>query len=176
MKKAFLILLLAAWAASAAASTLIRDEQVRQTPSASAPVVANFAKGTQVDVVGRQGGWVQVKVQGKTGWVRLLSVRSSSGGSAGAGEELGGVVGLATKRNDNRVVAVAGLRGLNEEDLKTAHFDASQLKKLDSYVVGRQAAENFAARGKLHARSVAYLPEPAQSAAPASNDWEGRLP
>jgi hypothetical protein len=178
MKKGLLALLLAAWTASAMAAstgTLIRTEQARVTPSTSAASVAQLTSGTQVEIVGRKGGWLQVKAQGKTGWVRLLSVRSSKGGSAGSAADIGGVVGLATRRNNNQVVAVAGLRGLNEEDLKGAHYDAAQIKKLDSYTVSRQQAESFAARAGLQSRHVAYLKAPVQQSAPSTEGWDRSL-
>lgn len=177
MKKGLLALLLAAWTVSALAAssgTLIRTEQVRTTPSASASAVTQLTSGTQVEIVGRKGGWLQVKAQGKTGWVRLLSVRSS-GGSAGSAADIGGVVGLATQRNKNQVVAVAGLRGLNEEDLKSAHYDAAQIKKLDSYTVSRQQAESFASRAGLQSRHVAYLKAPVQQSAPSTEGWDRSL-
>lgn len=179
MKKGFMALLLAAWAVSAMAAssgTLIRTEQVRATPSAGASAVTQLASGTQVEIVGRKGGWLQVKAKGKTGWVRLLSVRSSAG-SAGSAADIGGVVGLATQRNKSQVVAVAGLRGLNEEDLKSAHYDAAQIKKLDSYTVSRQQAESFAARAGLKSRQVAYLKAPVQQSTPSSTEgWDRSLP
>lgn len=178
MKKGFMVLLLAAWTASAMAAstgTLIRSEQVRATPSPSGTAVIKLPSGTPVEVVGRKGGWLQVKTKGKTGWVRLLSVRSSSGGSAGSAADIGGVVGLATQRNNSQVVATAGLRGLNEEDLKGAHYDAAQIKKLDSYTVNRQQAESFAARAGLHSRHVAYLKAPVQESAPNTEGWDRSL-
>jgi hypothetical protein len=176
MNKRFLALLVAAWSSMAIASSgiLTRAESARTAPSASAKPVAQFASGTQVDVIGRKGGWLQVNAHGKTGWVRLLSVRSSAGGSGGA--DIGGVVGLATQRNNKQVVAVAGLRGLNEEDLKSAHFDAAQLGQLDKFQVSPQQAKAFAAKGKLQARNVAYLNPPPEEKAPASNGWKGTLP
>ncbi len=176
MKKALWVWLLTAWAGCAMATpgSLIKAEQARATPSARAKIVAQLASGTQVDVINRQGGWLQVQAQGKTGWVRLLSVRSATGRAGGA--DLGGVVGLATQRSNKQVVAVAGLRGLSEEDLKGAHFDAAQLTTLDTYKTSRQQADSFAAKARLKARSVAYLNPPPQKAAPAANNWEGRLP
>ncbi|MDR3394795.1 MAG: SH3 domain-containing protein [Parasulfuritortus sp.] len=176
MKKTLWACLLTVWAgyAMATTGTLIKAEQARATPSAKGKIITQFASGTPVDVINRQGGWLQIKAQGRSGWVRLLSVRSATG--RGSGADLGGVVGLAGKRNNNQVVAVAGLRGLSEEDLKGAHFDAAQLARLDTYKTSRQQAESFAAQAKLKARNVAYLNPPPQKTAPAANNWEGRLP
>jgi hypothetical protein len=178
MRKTFLALIISVWTASAMATsgTLIRGEQARATPSTSAKSVASLGSGTPVDILNRRGGWLQVKVQDKVGWVRLLSVRSGTSGSANSAAELGGVVGLATKRNSNQVVAVAGLRGLNEEDLKSAHFNAAELGELDTFKTNRPQAESFAKQGQLYPHSVAYLNPPPQNTAPATNRWEGVLP
>lgn len=154
-------------AALAASSTLIRSQPLYASPSAASKALLTVPKGSQVEVQSRTGGWVQVSYQGHKGWVRLLSLRSGSSG----GNALGDVVGLTQKR-DNKVVAVAGLRGLDEEDLKHAHFNADELKRLDQYQASASGAERFAKQGMLSRRSVAFLPKP-QASRPSATPWEG---
>ncbi len=146
-------------ALAASPGSLIRDETLRSQPSATAASVGSVAKGAAVDIIGRQGGWVQVQ-SGKThGWVRLLSVRAGSGGAAGAG--IGDVVGVATNKSDpSRVVAVAGVRGLSEEDLKKAAFNPAELAKLETLGVTEAQANAFATKSGLKATAVAELPNP----------------
>ena len=152
-----LVLSVPAWAAR---GSLLRAESLRTAPAADAPIVAELARGTAVDAVGRQGGWIRVRNGAQTGWVRLLSVRPGQAGERGVG--FGEVTGLIARRPDaSRVVSVAGVRGLSEENLKTAKFNARQLEKLDSYAVGAEAARAFAAEQGLRARQVAQLPAPA---------------
>jgi hypothetical protein len=131
--------------------------------------VGSIGKGAAVEIIGRQGGWVEVQ-SGKTrGWVRLLSVRAGSGGAAGAG--IGDVVGVATTRSDpSRVVAVAGVRGLSEEDLKKAAFNPAELAKLEGLGVTEAQASVFASRSGLKATSVAELPNPQKQ---QSNEFGG---
>ena len=163
-----LAVMLFAWITPAlAASILIRDEALRASPSSTAQTVVKLAKGSQVDILTRKGGWVQVSAHGHKGWVRLLSVRS--GGTSGG--SLGDVVGLTQKR-DNKVVAVAGLRGLDEENLKSAHYNAADMKRLDSYQTSAARAEQFAKQGGLASRSVHFLPAP-QTQQPSASPWEG---
>lgn len=161
--------MLVAWIgpAFAAGSVLIRSETLRASASASSKALAKLGKGAQVDILARKGGWIQVSANGRTGWVRLLSVRS--GGGSG-GNALSDVTGLTQKR-DNKVVAVAGLRGLDEEDLKKARFNAAEMKRLDSYQVSANSAEQFARQGGLQSRSVAFLPRP-EPAKQDKNNWE----
>jgi uncharacterized protein YgiM (DUF1202 family) len=139
--------------------TLLRDEALRSQALATATVVANAPKGSAVEVLARQGGWLKVKVGNREGWVRLLSVRVGGGGAGSVG--LGDVVGAATTKSDpTRVVAVAGLRGLNEENLKQAKFNAAELARLEAQGVTAQEARVFAEKSGLAAVEVPELPKP----------------
>lgn len=141
--------------ALAAPGTMLKDDTLRAQPSASAAGVAQAAKGAAVDVLARQSGWTQVRVNGVTGWVRILSVRGEapSGGIADVGAAL-------QKRDSSKVVAVAGLRGLSEEELKGARFNPQELARMDHYRVDRAGAQHYAATSNLRARDVPHLPKP----------------
>ncbi len=156
----------------AAPGVMLKDEALRASASATAAVVAQLAKGAAVDVLGRQGGWTRVSEGGRQGWVRILAVRSSAATSSAAG--LGGLVEAGTRRSDGgRVVATAGLRGLDEAELKSARFDAGQLINLDKYQVDRAGAEQFARSAGLHQRDLGYLPAPHNKTPdkPQSSPW-----
>jgi hypothetical protein len=69
------------------------------------------------------------------------------------------VMGLASGRaGTGKVVATTGIRGLDEEDLKTAKFDAGELKLDESFATTRAEAQKFANQGKLKPLSLDYLP------------------
>jgi hypothetical protein len=163
----FCLLMGLAQAALAAPGTMIKDEVLLAAPSASAAQVASLAKGGEVEVLARQGGWTQVRAGSRTGWVRILSVRTSVS-AAGAGD----LAGLVAKR-DNQVVAVAGLRGLNEQELKSARFNAQELDLLERYKADRMEAEGFARAAGLESRQVAYLPDPKPAAAKSNATQQG---
>jgi hypothetical protein len=132
-------------------------------------VVTTVPKGTSVDILSKQGGWLRVSSGRTTGWIRLLSVRAGAGGVNGGG--VGDVFGAATRRSDpTRVVAVAGLRGLNDEDLKQAKFNADELARLDAWAVSPAQTQSFARQSGLTAVNVSSLPDP-KPAQPASS-WE----
>jgi len=166
---AALLLCAASASAWAAPGTVLRNEKLYSQPSSGAKVTATVAKGASVDILAKQGGWLRVTAGRSTGWIRLLSVRAGAGGLGGAG--IGDVVGAATTRSDpSRVVAVAGLRGLNEEDLKKAEFNAGELARLQAVSVSPAQARSFAGQAGLAAVSVPALPEP--KPAESSSSWE----
>ncbi|MHB8914244.1 MAG: SH3 domain-containing protein [Thiobacillus sp.] len=167
---------LIALSAHAAPGTLLRDESLRSQPSATAPVAAQVGRGTSVDIVARRGGWLQVKTGRTQGWVRLLSVRAGQGGSGRAG--VGDVLGVATRRADpSRVVSVAGVRGLNEDQLRQARFDADELSRLDSFAATLSQGRSHANKSGLASVNVPSLPRPQSAYGPANNNnapssWE----
>ena len=166
---AALVLCVTAASAWAAPGTVLRNEKLYSQPSANAKLAGTVAKGASVNIHAKQGGWLRVTSGKTTGWIRLLSVRAGAGGLGGAG--LGDVVGAATTRSDpSRVVAVAGLRGLNDEDLKQAKFNADELGRLEALKVTATQARSHAGQSGLVAVNVPALPEP-KPAQPASS-WE----
>lgn len=169
IQAAMLLLCTASASAWAAPGTVLRNEKLYSQPSAGASVTASVAKGASVEILAKQGGWLRVTAGKSTGWIRLLSVRAGAGGLGGAG--IGDVVGAATTKSDpSRVVAVAGLRGLNEEDLKKAQFNAGELARLDAVSVSPTQARSFAGQAGLATVKVPALPEP--KPAESSSSWE----
>jgi hypothetical protein len=155
-------------AVSSAPGTVLRAEKLYSEPASTSKVTASVAKGASVEILGKQAGWLRVKAGSQSGWIRLLSVRAGAGGLGGAG--VGDVVGAATTRSDpTRVVAVAGLRGLNDEDLKQAEFNAEELARMDARSVSATQVRTFASQAGLAAVSVPDLPKPQ---AQQSSTWE----
>lgn len=171
LSAAGLLLMMAAGWAQAAPGLALRDENLLSKPSASSSAVGRMTKGMNVDIVAKQGGWLQVKAGKSQGWVRLLSVRAGAGGSGGGLADVAGVAGAVTQKSDpSRVVAVAGVRGLNEEDLKGAKYSAEEIARLDTYSVTRAQATAFAEKSGLKSQNVAALPKP-QSSQPSGSGW-----
>lgn len=157
--------------ALAAPGTVLRDEKIYAKAASTSKVVASVKRGTAVDIVSKQGGWLKVKAGKTEGWMRLLSVRSGTGGVGGAG--VGDVVGAATTRSDpTRVVAVAGLRGLSEDELKQAQFNADELSRLEANAVKPADARTRASRSGLVASNIAQLPDPKAAASKSNSPWE----
>ncbi|MBW8307088.1 MAG: SH3 domain-containing protein, partial [Thiobacillus sp.] len=66
----------------------------------------------------------------------------------------------------------AGLRGLNDEDLKRAQFNADELARMEALGVAAAQARSFARQSGLVAVKVAELPKPQseQSSSPWGNN------
>ncbi len=171
MKQQFLIFLacfVISAPVSAASGTMIKNDDLRASAASGSAVLGQASKGATVEVLQRQGGWTQIKHARKTGWVRILSVRlvAESGGNL-----LGGFAQLGGSRPDSRrVVAVAGLRGLhglrglNEAELRSARFNATELARLDQYASSRTDAEQFARSAQLKSVDMAYIKAAKQEA------------
>jgi hypothetical protein len=146
----------------AAPGVMTRDEDLKASAGAGAGVVGRVTKGATVEILARQGGWTQISGDGKTGWVRILAVKSTAPSGGGAGDVLGLVEAGTPRRDPGKVVAVAGLRGLNEEELKQARYNPAELMQLDRYASDRAEAERFAQAARLQPVKVRYLPNPKQ--------------
>jgi hypothetical protein len=151
----------ACWAGDAAqtlASTALKTE-----PFADAQTAATLPANTAVEILKRQGGWLQVKsADGSSGWLKMTSVKLDSGGTTKAGST--GLVeafkAAQTGRSGNTGVTVAtGVRGLSPEDLKNAKPNPDEVKKLDSYAANKSQAASFASKAKLSSQQVDYLAE-----------------
>lgn len=146
-----------AWAAET--GTLLKADELKAEPFRDARTLATLASGGKVDILGKDGGWYKVKSAKGSGWVRMLSIRK--GEARKGGGDAAGLLGVASGRaGTGKVVATTGIRGLNEEDLKSAKFNAEELKLAESYATARADAQKFAAQAKLEARQMDYLPEP----------------
>lgn len=146
-------------AVAAETGTLTRAETLRIKPFADAKAVVQAKAGAKVDIVTRNGGWYQVKSGGKTGWVRMLSVRRSA--AAPGSSSIAGLAGVASGRTGTgTVTTTTGVRGLDTEELKAAAFDEAQVARAESYRVSRKDAEAYARLAKLTTRNAAPLPAP----------------
>lgn len=158
----FLALSLASGLAMSAPGVALKDENMLSRPNSTSAAVGKMSKGMAVDITAKEGGWFKIKAGSVEGWVRLLSVRAGSGGVGGDGlEGVAGLAGAVTQKSDpSRVVAVAGVRGLNEEDLKGARYSAAEMAKLKEYTVTPEKAREFAEKSGLKQQKVAALPNP----------------
>ena len=126
-------------------------------PDFASPTVATLKRDATVTVTGQQGLWFQLALpEGKTGFVRVNEVRLAYASK----ETGGGVRALFTgKAGKGRVSETAGVRGLDESELKAATFDAAQIAKLESYRVTPDAAAKAARSNGRAPTQVAYSTE-----------------
>jgi hypothetical protein len=149
--------LLAASPAAAQKVTVEQNTPLYSEPRMESSQVAQLQQGTAGEVIGKQGVWLNIKTPAASGWLFSFSVRFESAGaeaSSGSGSALGRVFG---PRRNVSVTSTIGIRGIEEEDLKGATFDAEQMKLLDGYASSREAAEKRARGAGLSPASVDYL-------------------
>lgn len=160
-KTIVLITCLFAIQAQAAVETgvALKAESIKQEPFSDAKTIANLKAGEKVNIFSKDGGWLKVKSESGSGWVRMLSIRK---GDAKKEKSLAdSFKGLASGRaGTGKVVATTGIRGLNEEELKTARFDVNELNHAESYATSKSQAQEFASQGKLKAGHFEYLSLP----------------
>ncbi|MDP2805736.1 MAG: SH3 domain-containing protein [Gallionellaceae bacterium] len=140
------------------AGVALKADDIRAEPFGDAKSVGQLAANDKVDIVGKNGGWLQVKSAKGKGWVRMLSIRKGDA-KKGANETAGLLSMTSGRAGTGKVVATTGIRGLNEEELKAAKFNETEVALVESYATSKEQAQQFANEGKLVARKFDYLPE-----------------
>ncbi len=158
------------WAGAAAAekALVIRPADLLAQPLIDVPKVGPVAAGQAVEVVSRQGAWVNVSAGGRTGWVRALNLRAESAGVAAAparpqqnGERpsvssLSNPASLFRTNSSSRTVTT-GVKGLDEENIRNASIDPAQVEALAALATTPDEARAMAADSKLAENKVDYL-------------------
>ncbi|MCB5205606.1 SH3 domain-containing protein [Methylovorus mays] len=150
-------ILFASSLAQAESGTALKNDTLRKEPYNDAKTSGQLKRGDKVDIVRKQGAWLQVKSAKTSGWVRLLSVRRA----ASTGNQAAGVLSVASGRaGTGQVVATTGVRGLTEDELKQAQFSEPETKLLESYSVSAADGAQYAKAGGLKPIKLGYLPKP----------------
>jgi hypothetical protein len=139
-----------------------RSTELRDRAGFEGKVVDNLKENLPVKVLQRQGGWTRVEVNQKQGWVRVFHLRfpstvettSSGGGLTSFSSALG--FGNRNQPQTSKVATI-GIRGLSEEDLKSASPNPEAVRKLESFRTDKASAERFAKDAKLSSQQVAYV-------------------
>jgi len=150
----------------------VSDSLLRIAPSGASASKQRLAKGTRLDVIRRQGAWLEVRLtaSGTEGWVKQVSVRAAANAAAPAPKKkksggffanlargvtrlLGGSSGAPQDQGNVTV----GIRGLTPEDLMAAIPDPGELDKMEGFRADRDQAFRFAGQERLTAQTVDYL-------------------
>jgi hypothetical protein len=124
-------------------------------PKLDAPKVATLKRDAKVDVSAQQGLWYQLQLPaGTSGYVRVNDVRVDYAGVESGDANLRVLMG--GKAGGGRVTETAGVRGIDESDLKSAAFDQAQLTAMTGNRVDDAAAKAYASKRGWQATSVAY--------------------
>jgi len=129
---------------------------VRSQPDFNSSRLATLKRNAPVKIAAQQGLWYRVALDaGKPGFVRVNDVRLAY---ASSDERRSGVL-FAGKSGAGRASETAGVRGLNENDLRTAYANNAQLAKMESYRVPPEAAAAYARGARLADTAVPYPAE-----------------
>lgn len=136
----------------------LKDDKLRAEPFADAKVAGDLKRGETLEVIKKQGAWLNVKTKKSSGWVRLMAVKrgASSASTSASSDALKVASGRA---GTGRVVATTGIRGLSAEELKSATFNEAEIIQLETNTTSKEQAQQFASSGGLKANNFAYLTE-----------------
>ena len=149
----------------------VSDALLRIAPSGSSASSLRLAKGTPLEVIRRQGAWLEVRVKssGAEGWVKNVSVvavggtasappkKKSEGFFANLARGVSRLMGGSPDPPEEEGSVTVGIRGLAPEDLARAIPDPAELDKMESYRADRDQAFRFAGAEKLTAQTVEYI-------------------
>lgn len=148
-------MLLSQLSIAAETGTALKNDSLRAEPFADAKLSGNFSRGESIQILKKQGAWLQVKTKKSTGWVRLLSVKR---GTTITGNQSAGVLAVASGRaGTGQVISTTGVRGLGEEELKAAKFNEAEVNMLEGYTLSAEQGHQFANAGKLKAIAFSNL-------------------
>lgn len=154
----FLPILYAGPSIAAETGSALKNDSIRFEPFADAKVTGSLSRGDSLEILKKQGAWLQVKTKKTTGWVRLLSVKR---GSISATNQTAGVLAVAGGRaGTGQVVSTTGIRGLSEQELKAAKFNETEIKTMEGYTLSAEQARKFAAAGDLKTVTFPTLKAP----------------
>lgn len=159
---------------------VIAADTLRAEPAGDGAAVAELPAGTEVNIEGRRGLWMDVRSgkDAQRGWLRLTSVRLGVTAAeldlSDAGEAVDGKtkkrsffsgvsrsVSSFFSRSQARArpqatTATIGIRGLTPADLQAAQADPKALQTMQGYAASAGDAAVFAREGDLAVRTVSY--------------------
>ncbi|HYN53075.1 MAG TPA: SH3 domain-containing protein [Methylotenera sp.] len=152
-------LLMASLSIAAETGSALKNDSMRYEPYSDAKITGSFIRGESLQILKKQGAWLQVKTKKGTGWVRLLSIKR--GVSTSSGNQVSGVLAAASGRaGTGQVVSTTGIRGLSVQELKAAKFNETEVKTLEGYTLSSEQGKKFANTGKLKTIAFANLKAP----------------
>jgi hypothetical protein len=157
----------------AQSGTVVRKTDLRDKPFLDAAVIAPIAANTPIEIQANKGAWMQVKAaNGQVGWIKLLNVRTSGGGTNSSSLALGNVI----KTGSSGQTVTTGVKGLSAEQIKQAEPNAAEVEKMDSYASTQSEATRAAQQAKLTPQNVAALTTTTSTSSTISAPSNGRRP
>ena len=182
MRLSTLFVMAAALAAMVAAAgeltATVRKQDVDAfaEPKLDSAKVAELKHDATVGITAQHGLWYELKLaDGRTAFVRVNDVRVNYGGTEDSSANLRALT--SGKAGAGRVSETAGVRGIDESDLKSAGMNQAELDAMTNNRVDASAAQSFAGEHGWQATTVAYESEAKQGkgAKSSSADSSGAM-
>ena len=127
-------------------------------PKFESAKVSTLKRDAAVTVTAQQGLWYALKLDpGATGYVRVNDVRINYGSVESGDANLRALT--SGKAGAGRITETAGVRGIDESDLKSASFNQAQYDAMVANRVDAPAAAAHAGEQHWEATTVAYATE-----------------
>lgn len=144
-----------ATAADLTATVRKPEVQVHAAPNLESAQVAKLKQDATVGIAEQQGLWYAVKLpDGKAGFVRVNDVRVNYGSVEDSAANMR--VLTSGKAGVGRVSETAGVRGIEESELKAAAFNQAQLDAMVASRTDTAAAAGYASQHGWQATTVAW--------------------
>lgn len=171
----FLSVLLVAPLQAEQGGVIVRTAPVHDKASIRSKRIGQLKAGTRVSIAERQGGWEKISSDQPSisGWVRSYQVRAAESSSTVAletsSDSRGFLAGLASfsrkassffksdSSNTSSGTATIGVRGLSEDEIKTAQPDFAEFEKMILFASNKKRASGFAKQGGLSAVKIPYI-------------------
>lgn len=135
------------------AGQFINQTKVLKQPSDKSLVLIIAKENEFINVHGRKRAWYNISTkQNIIGWVKMLNVRFS--GVVKRQGELGIANLLSSATNNTLPTVSTGVRGFDDEDLKSAKANLKQVELLSTYAVSAESVHMFATQGNLHVSTL----------------------
>ena len=171
----FLMLLLVTGTAMATVldslpAVVIKDSvTVYSNPDFSAPKMTSLAREESVRIADQQGLWYQVTLESEdTGFLRVNEVRITDSSAIGSDETMH--VLMTGQSGTGRVTETAGVRGIDESELRSASFDPEQLEQMEDNRVSPEAAAEYSEQQGWESTIIPWEGEAAPATVDVSQD------
>ena len=158
---ALLFLIIPSLACGAENGYTYQPTELKARPFLDAQTVATLPTRSQVEIVRRQGAWMQIRTPDKReGWVRMLTVRLGNPDAKPSGGNFLSAIGIRSRpRAQTTGTVTTGVRGFSEEDLARAEPDPAEAEKMKGFAAKPADANKVAQTGGLTAKPVPYFDE-----------------
>ena len=164
---------------------IVRTATVFQEANAASTKMGQIAAGSRVSIFSRSGGWKEIFSEEKSviGWIRGYQVRVGNFTQAAEAQTepdsrglLSGLAAFSRKASSyftfgnnststSSGTATIGVRGLSEQEIKSAEPDLEELKRMLRFASNPDRVARFQSDGKLNGRDIEYLESKHQAAA-----------